>query len=412
MVTTATIPSDTVASWQGHEYDARLLADGAAYELFTPYPAEGFTPYERCFHRYVHGTEVIQPDEPYVAYPDVPLSLPIHSHTDSVTLQNLTQKVNLTAPERDLVRNVRSTARVRRGTRMMKPMSAAQVSRQLNSAATVSGICFREFDTAHLRLPEQRQALAGDPDIGATISYALRWNAVSETDYVPTDVTTFPGLPGLRSRERRGALIVGTGFLPSPTELVPEFATADFAEIPLTSGAEIVAYTGQGEEVPLFQYQATSGTWERMAGSQWRRLLGGIPGNTGNRTRFFVEPNPWSGLVAVHEGRQVAAIADLGFGRNRFDNDVFVTFLPGNTTPTTVAAPQRFYVKATWKGVDCVVVDNRDEWLRLRLVQPNMNDFAQLNVNAVERGVYERWAHSGEVVDRHAVAIYYCPCLA
>ncbi|MFC4335289.1 hypothetical protein [Salininema proteolyticum] len=397
--------TETVARWQGREYEARVLADGAAYELISPVPQEGFRPSAGRFRRYVHVKDTVT--EPYVPHPDTPICLPVDSGLDQARIQNLTQRAGLTPREADIVTHVRNTARVRRGTRMVKPLSAQQVSRQLHSPPTIGGVCYREYDTAHLRLPEHRQALSGDPDVAATVAFALRWNAVDAGDYVPTDLRHFPGLPTMSSRERRGTLVIGSGFLPSPSELIPEFATARLADIPLTSGAEILAYTPEGEEVLLFQYQAGTRTWERMAGARRKNLLDQVPGNQGNRTRYFVEPSRWSGLVALHEDRTVTATADLGFGRGKFGDDVFVTFLPGSTTPTVVSSPQRFYITGWWKGVECLAVDHSDEWVRLRLTQPSMEDFSNLNVSAVERGLYETWVRGDDIQDFRTTAVRY-----
>src|SRR5690606_25939923 len=196
-----------------------------------------------------------------------PVSVPMMPGADFRTVHRYSQNPRIGGAERALVSAVRATAFVTAGTRMIKPLNRHQVARQLTTAPLVSGVCFREFDVAHLRTPGDRVVLSGDPDNVDDAAYALRWRATCPCDYVSTEASNFPGLVAMPGQDRRGSMILGTGFLPSGSHLIPEFATADLADLPLPARAEILAYTPDGTEIALFQYQPQTNVWDRVAGA-------------------------------------------------------------------------------------------------------------------------------------------------
>src|SRR5690606_35209927 len=242
----ATSPSTTEIVWHDRRYTARSIAGGAAFELYSDTQENGFQPNGRSFHRYVHASEVSSAGGELLRAGVAPVSVPVMPGADFRTVHQYSQNPRIEVAERALVAAVRATAFVTVGTRMVKPLNRQQVARQLSSAPLVSGVCFREFDVAHLRTPDDRVVLAGDPDNTPEVAYALRRRAIAPGDYVSTEAAHFPGLVSMPGRERRGSMILGTGFLPSGKHLIPEFATANLADLPLTARAEILAYTPEG----------------------------------------------------------------------------------------------------------------------------------------------------------------------
>lgn len=395
----ATSTSTTEIVWHERRYTARAIAGGAAFELYSDTRENGFQPSGRAFHRYVHASEVSSAGGELLRAGVAPVSIPMMPGADFGTVHSYSQNPRVEAAERALVAAVRATAFITAGTRMVKPLNRQQVARQLTTAPMVSGVCFREFDVAHLRTPGDRVALAGDPDNFGDVAYALRWRAICACDYVSTEAGNFPGLVSMPGRERRGSMVLGTGFLPSGNHLIPEFATAGLADLPLTARAEILAYTPDGTEVTLFQYQPQTNVWDRVAGVRHRDLTSRVPGLEHGRALFRVRPAVHAGLTGEHEGERVPVTADPGHG--------FGAYVRGAVSRSPVTNAARFYTKARWRGVEVLVLSRSEDWVRLRLKHPDIESAATTGAACAERAVYECWAPRAELEDPRTVTVDY-----
>ncbi|HEX2143157.1 MAG TPA: hypothetical protein VHG10_01490 [Glycomyces sp.] len=385
--------------WHDRRYRARSIAGGAAFELYSDTREDGFQPSGRTYHRYVHASEVSSAAGELLLAGVAPLAIPLMPGIDAATVHRYSQNPRIGPAERALVSAVRATAFITGGTRMIKPLSSHQVARQLTSPPVVSGVCFREFDVAHLRTPDDRVVLSGDPDDARDTAFALRWKAICACDYTSTEAANQPGLVGIPGRERRGSMILGTGFLPSGTHLIPEFATAALADVPLTARAEILAYTPDGAEVALFQYQPQTKVWNRMAGARHRDLVNRIPGLENGRALFRTNPSAHAGLMGDHEGERVPVTADPGHG--------FSVYARGATSRNPVTRPQRYFTRARWRDVEVLALGRNEDWVRLRLSQPDIEAVMATDATCVERGVYECWAPRAELERHHMVTIDY-----
>jgi hypothetical protein len=65
-----------------------------------------------------------------------------------------------------------------------------------------------------------------------------------------------------------------------------------------------------------------------------------------------------------------------------------------------VAKPARRSPTVIWRDVRCMVVRDGDEWIRVRLIQPDADALSDLGATCVERGVYEAWASAAEITER------------
>lgn len=385
--------------WHERRYRARAISGGAAFELYSDAPDEGFQPGGGAYHRFVHASEVGSAGGELLLAGVAPVAIPVMPGIDAATVHRYSQNPRIGPTERALVSAVRATAFITPGIRMVKPLSRHQVARQLTSAPLVGGVCFREFDVAHLRTPESRIVLSGDPDDNRDTAFALRWKAIGASDYISTEAANLPGLVGVPGRERRGSMILGTGFLPSGTHLIPEYATAGLADLPLTARAEILAYTADGAEVALFQYQPQTNVWNRMAGARHRDLVNRIPGLETGRALFRVDPSVHAGLVGVHEGERVSVTADPGHG--------FSVYARGAVSRNPVTRPQRFATQARWRETEVLALGRNEDWIRVRLTQPDIEAIMATDATCVERGVYECWAPRAELEHPHTVITNY-----
>lgn len=395
----ATSSSVTEIVWHDRQYSARPIAGGAAFELYSDTHENGFQPNGRSFHRYVHASEVTSAGAELLRAGVAPVSVPVMPGADFQTVHQYSQNPRIEAGERALVSAVRATAFVDVGTRMIKPLSRHQVARQLTTSPLVSGVVFREFDAAHLRTPSDQVILAGDPDNVGDVAFALRWKAICACDYVTTEAVNFPGLVTMPGRERRGSMVLGTGFVPSGHHLIPEFATANLADLPLTARAEILAYTAEGQEIALFQYQPQTNVWDRVAGARHRSLITRIPGTESGRALFRVDPAVHAGLTGEHEGERVRVTADPGHG--------FSAYVRGAASRIPVKRPQRFYTEARWRDTEVLVLGRSEDWVRLRLCRPDVESAMTTGASCVERGVYECWAPRAELADPRTVIVDY-----
>lgn len=300
---------------------------------FLPNPRPGA---RKPYRRFVPATEVEvvegQPPRPL----DGPLVAPLPRSLSWPTAHRMTQSPQ-GGDGGDMVAKIRGSATISRGTRMVKIRSGKQLAGYLHGWLP-QGFCYREFDIAH----------------------------------VPT-VADFGGLTTMPPGVRIGSPVLGTGFVPSGQHMIPEFVTAHLADLPLTAFAELLAYTGDGTEVVLYNYVPEQRSWSRMAGPQWRWLYAGVPGVAPEQEFFAIPPAP-AKLIGIHRG--VEALA--------------------RRTP---------YVR--WRDAPCTVVRDEGEWLRVRLIRPSGDLVARVRANAVERGVYEAWAPRAEALGYREVDVWY-----
>ena len=254
-------------------------------------------------------------------------------------------------------------------------------------------------DIAHIHHPEQLALLRTDGVSDTSVAYALRWRAVDPLDYeVPGDPAQ-PGLSTLPTHLRVGALVLGTGFTPSTDELVPEFITAGFADLPMPANAQLLAYTGDGEEIVLYSYQPEQHAWLRLAGPRARYLLEGLPGVSPDREFLPCTDAPSARLVGRINQHEYEAIAD--------PPDDFRVRALTRAARYPVSTLSRRAERATWRGVLCWVLQRDDRWARLRVIQPDAERLTVTGARCYERGVYESWAPLGELVDHHITDIAY-----
>ena len=310
------------------------------------------------------------------------------------------QRISQSAAHRDdpLLRRIRETAAVRRGTRMTKILSAAQVAGHLGGWLPY-GFCYRVADIAHLSHPADLALLRTDGAAGADGAFALRWRAVDPLDYEIPGGPAQPGLTGLQAHQRIGALVLGTGFTPSTDDLIPEFVTAGFADLPLTANAQLVAYPAAGEEVVLYTYQPEQHGWLRLAGPRWRGLLEGLPGVSPDREYLPCTDAGSARLVGRIGEHEYEAVADP----------------PGEFRARALTRAARYPVstlgrraeQATWRGAGCWVLQRDDRWARLRLTRPDAEAVSRTGARCYERGVYEAWALLAELAEHHVLDIPY-----
>ncbi|MEU4551051.1 hypothetical protein EV382_5854 [Micromonospora violae] len=386
-------------TFDGGVYPAEEIARGAAYEVFSADEVAGFEWAPRPgnalpWRRFVHVTEVTAvhgATEP-ADEPETPLLMPAHREHGWAYLHQLSQQP--TAATDPLLTVARASAVVRRGTRMIKVLSARQVAGYVRGWLP-HGFCFREHDVAHLRTPATTTVLRTDGEAGrdgSDVAYALRWRASDPGDY---DVPMGPahhGLTALPSRDRLGPPVLGTGFVPSNGQLIPEFITRDFADLPMPANAALVAYPAEGVEVVLYTYQAEQRGWLRMVGPQWRHLLAGVPDLSPDQEYLPNADVPRSTqLVGGYGDNEYEAVADLPGGFR-----VLAMTRAARYPVDTVARRVRF---AQWRGVPCLVLREEAGWLRMRLRHPNPDTVVTTGAQCQERGVYEAWAPSAEVTD-------------
>jgi hypothetical protein len=325
---------------------------------------------------------------------DGPMLVPLTRETTWDLVQRLSQQQPREA-EADLIAQIRATAAIRRGTRMVKPLPARAVAAVLRGAVAY-GFCYRGFDTAGLRTPGDWSVLGYDPT--APVAYVLRWRAVDPLDYAYPRPGS--GLTAIPAHERVGPPVLGTGFAPSSTELIPEFHTADFADLPLSANASLIGYTPDGSEAILYTYQPEQRGWLRLAGPQWRPLLAGLPGVTPEQEYLPLHrERPFSRLVGRFQGAESDAVAD--------PPETFRVLAMTRAARYPVESLARRTRYARWRGVLCTGVGLEGDWARLRLCAPDAENVATTGAQCQERGVYETWAPVADVTNVQDVDIAY-----
>jgi hypothetical protein len=232
------------------------------------------------------------------------------------------------------------------------------------------------------------------------VAYTLRWRAVDARDYhIPTGAPADDGRPGYSGlvamcpHDRVGPPVIGSGFAPTERHIIPEFITADLADLPLPAGASLVAFTGDGTEVPLYTYVPEQRGWSRVFGPQWRHLLTGVDAPA-ERELFTVEPSPNCFVGRYDDGELYEAVADPP-----------LEFRLRNGAP--VAECLRRTVYGAWRGETCTLVRAEGDWIRVRLCRPDGENVTRLGARCVERGVYEAWAPAREVARARTVDVPY-----
>jgi hypothetical protein len=417
-------------SFGGLTYLADPVAKGAAYEIYSSVPADGFMSNPRpdtsgvaapAFRRFVHSTEVdIVRGKPPVP-DDAAMCMPLSASMSWAEAHRLSQSYSAATSGRSSLHAMRDTVRIRRGTRMVKILSARQLAGALRGWLP-QGFCHREFDVAHLRTPSDLAVLATDhtgdnqragqhDQDGSGAVFALRWRAVDESDFAPPyaidglkqadgiDQPGYAGLIAMSPHQRIGPPVLGTGFAPTNRHIIPEFVTADLGDLPLAAHAELIGFTDDGTEVLLYRYIAEQRAWGRLAGKQWRGLLHGIDGLAADQ-EYFPIPEAPTRIMGWHDGTPYEAVADPRANE-------FLVLAKVRALRHTVTAPARISPRATWRGVSCTIIRESDEWLRMRLTRPTPDGLEATGAVCVERGIYEAWAPLSEVRDRHNVAVAY-----
>ncbi|GAB3236888.1 hypothetical protein GCM10027447_35570 [Glycomyces halotolerans] len=340
-------PDMVTVEWRGEKYPAAPLADGAAWELFSPLPRPDFVHNPRPGTEYPHrwfvpAGEVLRDGVPVSVADDRSMTVPLAPGLDLEYVRRLTQTPHLDPAARVLLDRVRESSPLAAGELMERPMTAAQVARVLETAAVPGGFCYRRRDVAHLRTPSTRSVLGGETEPGQRWALALRWAVAAAGDYDAPVAPDYEGLTSMPSSERRGMPVLGTGFALSAGHLLPEWVTADLGDLPLPEGAALVAYATDGSEIGLFEY-----------GDQYWAPL---------------SADPRIDVAGVEPGR-----------------------------PVRVRRVLRESAKAVWKGVAGSLVDADEDWARFRLCRPGPETIARTAAEAVRRGVYEKWVPRSEL---------------
>jgi hypothetical protein len=377
--------------YDGSDYPAEPVANGAAFEIFSAEPADGFLPNPRPgarkpYRRFVPAIEVDVLEGQPPAPREQPVSVPLSRGLSWSAVHGLSQSRRGEAG--DIVTRIRLSARILRGTRMVKVLSGRQLAGHLHGWLP-QGFCYRELDIAHLRTPLDLAVLRSDGEDGRAdpAVFAMRWKAVDPLDFEVPFGANLPGLTTMPPADRLGSPVLGTGFTPSGQQVLPEFVTAGLGDLPLTAFAELLAYTQDGTEVVLYRYLPEQRAWSRMAGPQWRWLFNGIPGITPEQEYFAVPAAP-TRLMGRHRGSEYEAIADP----------------PGEFRVLAKTRAARYPVEAlvrrtphvSWRDVVCSVVRDEGDWLRIRLVRPDVDSVTRVGATCIERGIYEAWAPRAE----------------
>jgi hypothetical protein len=318
---------------------------------------------------------------------DDPLMMPVSRTIDWSAVHRMSQA----REPGGTIAAIRRSAAIRRGTRLIKFITADQLAGFLHGWL-IGGFCYRVRDVSHLRTPADLAVLAGQRE--SDVTYGVRWRAVDPLDYEVPLADTHGGLVAMPSHDRIGPPVIGSGFAPAEQQIIPEFVTADLADLPLPAGASLVAHVPDGTEVVLYRYLPEQQSWVRMHGPQWRFLTENIhfPGGGGPvpvYQEYFPVPAGATTYVGTHQGRTFEAIVDppsefrvaAKFPAARFPVDTLGRRIP----------------YATWRGIRCTVVRVENDWIRLRLCRPDAVQVTMAGAQCVERGLYEVWAPAAEV---------------
>ncbi|MEV6597426.1 hypothetical protein AB0M36_11250 [Actinoplanes sp. NPDC051346] len=321
-----------------------------------------------------------------------PLMAPLRRELSWERVQSMTQ--SLGHQDDPVLQGIRATAAVCRGTRMTKVLSAVQLAGHL-AGWLPYGFCYRACDIAHLRTPGELSLLRTDGADTQPVVYALRWRATDPIDFEVPMGDVQPGLPALPAHSRIGPMVLGTGFTPSTGDLIPEFVTAGFADLPMPANAQLLAYPGTGDEVVLYTYQPEQHGWLRLAGPRWRHLLEGVPGVSPDREYLPCTDAGSARFIGRVGDHEYQAVADP-------PEDFRVRALT-RAARYPVHSLVRRAERALWRTVPMWVLQRDENWARLRLVRPDADSVSAVGARCYERGVYEVWAPLRELTD-HGIA--------
>jgi hypothetical protein len=297
---------------------------------------------------------------------------------------------------------IRRTATIRRGTRMIKLLSKRQLAAYLHGRRP-SGFCYREHDLSLLRNSADMSLLIGDANradaSGQALAYGLRWRAIDPADYdipfaaAPDGEPSYAGLRDISPHDRLGPPVLGTGFAPSQHHLVPEFVTADLADLPMPAGTSLVAFTPDGAEVTLYLYIPEQRAWTRMFGPHYRHLMSGMPEVATEQEYVQSGTDHFGGstLLGRYRGDTYETVADPPH-----EFRVLAKARAARYAVDTVARRTRY---TRWRDVDCSVVRIEGDWVRLRPTRPDRGTPTAISAQCVERGIYETWAPVGEIAE-------------
>jgi hypothetical protein len=201
--------------------------------------------------------------------------------------------------------------------------------------------------------------------------------------------TVQSGLAGLPGHSRIGPMVLGTGFTPSADDLIPEFVTADVADLPMPANAQLVAYTPGGDEVVLYAYQPEQHGWLRLVGPRWRHVLADLPGVSPDRDYVPCADARSSRLIGRFGDDEYEAVADP-------PHEFRVRALT-RAARYPVTSLSRRAEQARWRDVLCWVLQRDASWARLRVCRPDADTVNVLGARCYERGVYELWAPVAEL---------------
>jgi hypothetical protein len=304
---------------------------------------------------------------------------------------------------------IRRSATIRRGTRMIKLLSSRQFSAYLHGRLP-GGFCYRAFDLTSLHGPGPLNMLTGDANsverANNQVVFALRWRAVDPVDYhipfsLPVgDLPAYRGLSTISPHNRLGPPVLGTGFAPSSQYLVPEFVTADMADLPMPAGATLVAFTPEGLEIGLYLYLPEQRAWTRMFGPQWRHLVASMPEVPPDQeyVPMTMDRSAMSTLVGHYNGELYEALADPPH-----EFRVLARARAARYPVQTLARRTRY---VNYRGAECTVIRAEGDWVRLRLCRPDSESTPTLGAQPIERGLYELWAQATELTVREVDTPY------
>ena len=324
-----------------------------------------------------------------------PLLAPVTPTMNWAAVHSLSQSRPRGPADVEQVTVIRRTATIRRGTRMIKLLSSRQFSGYLHGRLP-GGFCYRACDLTMLGGPGVLSMLTGDstpPDMsGKQVVFGLRWRAIDPVDYhipfsVPVgDLPAYPGLAAISPHNRLGPPVLGTGFALSSQHVVPEFVTADLADLPMPAGTTGVAFTPEGLEIGLYLYLPEQRAWTRMFGPQWRHLVASMPEVPPDQeyVPMNIDHSRWSTLVGQYDGELYEALADPPHEYRVLARARAARY------PVDTLARRNHYTE--WHGVACTVVRIEGDWVRVRLRRPDAENASGLGAQCVERGIYEAWA--------------------
>ena len=201
----------------------------------------------------------------------------------------------------------------------------------------------------------------------ADVAYALRWRAIDPCDYDAAGrATGTPGLVTMPAHDRMGAPVLGTGFAPSGRHLIPEFVTADFADLPMPANATLVAYAagrrrGRALHLPAGAARLAADGRPAVAAPA-RRAAASI---TPDQEYVPARRPAVGGRLRRHVPRRGVRGRGRPAGRVPGAGDDPGGPLPGRDPEPAAPSTRR------WRDAPCRCSRQEAGWLRLRLCRPD-----------------------------------------